>query len=217
MMRFYCDVEVGRCQEKRFATGASKRPDFLLWMNDALVMKGEETGKIGRLFGSVQELKANMEKIQLSVFGEMPFLFAYAASNSWVQFWVIDRSLGIRPISSKLELNDLDGRIRCVFSSINICRILYHYPFLLARTVLPMYREMPRNNGSITLYEDYVLKKLEYDPNDFDAVIAIYDAIRKNQIESAIICEYDRSKRTFKLQPVGFKRIPAVIRSWLQL
>ena len=53
---------------------------------------------------------------------------------------------------------------------------------MLPRGYLPMYMERPRNHGSVTLYQDYVLKKLDQDPYDFDAVIAIYEAIKQNNI-----------------------------------
>nr|CCA17647.1 AlNc14C38G3306 [Albugo laibachii Nc14] len=130
------------------------------------------------------ELASNTKKMHLPLFGQMPFLLAYAAANSWVQFFVIDSSLNMSRISQKLNLMDLTGRIQCVLSSINVCRILYHYEYesMLPRGYLPMYKEMPRNNGTVTLCEDHVLKKLNYDPYDFKAVIAVYEAIRQNQI-----------------------------------
>ena len=71
-----------------------------------------------------------------------------------------------------------------------------------------MYKKMPRNNGSVTLYADHLLKVLDHDPYDFESVMAIYDAIGRNEIQCTVRCDYDRYARKFKLQPVGFTKLP---------
>ncbi|KAL0592614.1 hypothetical protein ABG067_000178 [Albugo candida] len=197
----------GRNQIDKSTTKRSKRPDFLLWLNNVLVMKGEEKGPL-ELDKAKVEVIAKMTKMPSPVFGKMPFLFAYAAANSWVQFLVIDRSLNVNVISQQLNLTILQNRIRCVVSSINICRILNHYQSLLPDGILPMYKQLSRSSGSVTLYEDHLLKKLNQDPCDFESVMAIYDAIGRNQIQCTVRCDYDRYARKFKLHPVGFTKLP---------
>jgi hypothetical protein len=71
-----------------------------------------------------------------------------------------------------------------------------------------MYKKMPRNNGTITLYEDYILKKLDRPPYDLDAVTRIYDAIKKGRIEGTVRCRVRRNL-TFHLAPVGYTMKPA--------
>ncbi|CCI45216.1 unnamed protein product [Albugo candida] len=198
----------GRNQIDKSTTKRSKRPDFLLWLNNVLVMKGEEKGPL-ELDKAKVEVIAKMTKMPSPVFGKTPFLFAYAAANSWVQFLVIDRSLNVNVISQQLNLTVLRNRIRCVVSSINICRIFNHYQSLLPDGILPMYKQISRSSGSVTLYEDHLLKKLNQDPCDFESVMAIYDAIGRNQIQCTVRCNYNRYKRTFRLQPVGFTKLPS--------
>lgn len=72
-----------------------------------------------------------------------------------------------------------------------------------------MYKKMTRDNGTVTLYEDYFLKKLSHDLYDSEAVMAIYEAIGRKQIQCAVRCHYDRQKRTLKLRPVGFTKLPS--------
>ncbi|CCI47105.1 unnamed protein product [Albugo candida] len=199
-------IEVGRNQTEKSTTSHSKPPDFVLWLHDVLVMKGEEKGSPGELVAAKGELVA-MGKIHLSMFGKMPFLFTYAAANSRVQFLVIDRSFNVLPVSEPFDLKFLQYRIRCIVSAINIFRILYHYKSLLPEGFLPMYKKMPRNNGSVTLYADHLLKVLDHDPYDFESVMAIYDAIGRNEIQCTVRCDY-RYERTLKLRPVGFTKLP---------
>ncbi|CCI45850.1 unnamed protein product [Albugo candida] len=198
---------VGRNQIDQSTTEYAKRPDFLLWLNNVLVMNGVEKGPL-ELHKAKGEVIAKMTKMPLSVFGKMPFLFAYAAANSWVQFLVIDRSLNFNVISQQLNLTILQNRIRCVVLSINTCRILNHYQSLTPDGILPMYKQISSNTGSVTLYEDHLLKKLNQDPCDFESVRAIYDAVERNQIQCTVRCDYDRYARKFKLQPVGFTKLP---------
>ncbi|KAL0592508.1 hypothetical protein ABG067_000072 [Albugo candida] len=202
-------IKVGRKETDGSPTIYTKQPNFLLWLMGVFVMRGEERGSMGEFGLAKEELVLKMERMHLSMFGQMPFLFTYAAANSLVQFFTIDRSLNVYPISQLLDLKILKDRIRCVVSSINICRILNHYPPLLLRGFLPMYKKMSRNNGSVTLYEDYLLKRLHYDLYDSEAVMAIYEAIGRKQIQCAVRCHYDRQKRTLKLRPVGFTKLPS--------
>lgn len=139
--------------------------------------------------------------MHLTLFGGMPFLFAYAAANSWVQFFAIDRSLNIEPISTKLDLRKKKNRVQCVVYSLNICRILHRYEPLLPTGFLPMYKGVTRNNGTITLYENYVL--LNKAPIELDEVVAIYDAINRGLIPCTIRCTR-RKNLTFRLEPVGY-------------
>jgi serine/threonine protein kinase len=155
-----------------------------------------------------QELIQKMKKMHLTIFGNLPFLFAYAAANARVQFFAIDRSLNFEEISMEFDLTKLKERIQCVVFSLQICRILFHYKPLLPTGFTPIYKEMPRNNGTITLYEDYIVKKLERPPYDFGAVKRIYDAIKKSLIECTIRCILRRNL-TFHLAPVGYTIMPA--------
>jgi hypothetical protein len=148
-------------------------------MNNILVLKGEEKGSASDLMVARQELIQKMKKMHLTIFGNLPFLFAYAAANARVQFFAIDRSLNFEEISMEFDLTKLGERIECVVFSLQICRILFHYKPLLPTGFIPIYKKMPRNNGTMTLYEDYILKKLERPPYDFDAVKRIYDAIKE--------------------------------------
>ncbi len=201
-------IQVGRNQEDKSTTLKAKKPDFLLWMNNILVLKGEEKGSASDFEMARQELVEKMKKIHVTIFGSLPFLFAYAAANARVQFFAIDRSLNFEEISTEFDLRKLEELIQCVVFSLKICRILFHYKPLLPTGFTPMYQKIPRNNGTITLYEDYILKKLERPPYDLDAVNRISDAIEEGLIECTIRCNVRRNL-TFQLAPVGYTIKPA--------
>ncbi|CCI45823.1 unnamed protein product [Albugo candida] len=114
----------------------------------------------------------------------MPFLFAYAVANSLVRFLATDRLLNVYPISQVLDLTFLNSRIQSVVSSINICLILYQYRSLLLPVgSLALYKKIPRNEGSVTLYANHLLKELDHDSYAFESVMAIYDAIGRSEIQ----------------------------------
>jgi hypothetical protein len=95
-----------------------------------------------------QELVEKMKKIHVTIFGNLPFLFAYAAANACMQFFAIDRSLNFEKISTEFDLRKLEERIECVVFSLKICRMLFHYKPLLPTDFTPMYQKIPRNNGT---------------------------------------------------------------------
>ena len=202
-------IQVGKNDIDKSSTPTSKRPYFLIWMHSALDFKGEEKGSSSDIGIAKYKLLEKMKNMHMPVFGEMPFLFAYTAANSWVEFFVINRSGRMIPVSSPNDLTHFETRIECALSSINICRILYHYRGMLPRGYLPMGKEITKDDYTVVLYESHVLKTLKHEPYDFEAVTDIYEAIRRSQIECTIRCTYIRGKWRFKFWPVGFTRIPS--------
>lgn len=67
-------IKFGRNQPDKSTTVRSKRPDFLIWIHDALVFKGEEKGSSSEIKTAEYELLAKMRTMTLDVFGNMPQL-----------------------------------------------------------------------------------------------------------------------------------------------
>ena len=84
-----------------------------------------------------------MKKMHVTIFGSVPFLFAYAAANARVQFFAIDRSLNFKEISTEFDLRKVEDRIQRVVFSPKIGSILFHYKPLLPTGFAPMYQKYP--------------------------------------------------------------------------
>ncbi|KAL0592229.1 hypothetical protein ABG067_000336 [Albugo candida] len=202
------DLKFGRNQVDQSATSKKKKPDFLVWLSNALVFKGEEKASSSDFNIAERELIKKMKLMPLLLFGNMPYLFAYGAAKYYVRFSAIDRSLNISPISLKFDLRNHQDRMACTVISINIFRLLYHYTKLIPEGVLPLYQPRLRHNGTVTLYEDHLFKELYREPYNLDALIGIYDAIRQNKIQCTIRLVMRKGLK-FKLEPVGFTKLPA--------
>ncbi|CAG8778337.1 8251_t:CDS:1, partial [Racocetra fulgida] len=56
------------------------RPDFLCWVKDALLIKGEEKADIGQLDIATRELISKLNVIDPQKFGDIKFMIGYAAA-----------------------------------------------------------------------------------------------------------------------------------------
>jgi hypothetical protein len=202
-------LEFGRNRVDKSTTVATKRPDFITWLKGVLVLKGEEKGYRRDFDVAREELVSKMKRCNINLFGEIPYIFSYAAANCMLQFYAFDRSLNMREISSQLDLRNLSRRFEAVLITLNILKIISSYSSLLPDSSMPMYLEIPRNNGSVTMYEDYILKKLNYEPYDSEAVDDIYRHIEQGHIRFSVRRVRKSSNGLkYKLKPVGFSKKP---------
>jgi hypothetical protein len=209
-------LDFGRNHEDRSTTIFSKRPDFIVWLKGVLVLKGEEKGPKKDFHVAKHELLSKMKKCNINLFGAIPFVFSYAAANCKLQYFAFDRSMNMREISQVFDLNYVADRLTAVLVSLNILKILCDYPDLLPDFSTPMYQEINRNNGTVTIYEDHVVKQMVSSPFDPQSVDEIYNSISAGCIR----CSVKRMRRSdcglkFKMAPVGFLKKPSDRRGWI--
>ncbi|PNW77867.1 hypothetical protein CHLRE_10g455000v5 [Chlamydomonas reinhardtii] len=118
------------------ATIKSLRPDFLCWVNGALVLKGEEKAQSRQLEAAIKELTTKMSSAWAAGLvpdKRPPCMLAFAAAGTLLQFFCIQppESDGDRvqatPISAALDLTTALGRLRALTASCNIWRLLAGY------------------------------------------------------------------------------------------
>ncbi len=202
-------LEFGRNQMNLSTSVGAKRPNFITWLNGVLVLKGEEKGYRRDFDIAKQELVNKMSRCNINLFGEIPFVFSYAAANYMIQFFAFDRSSNMHEISPQFDLRNLSKRFEAVLVVLNILKIISSYTSLIPDSSMPMYLEMPRNNGSVTMYEDYILKKLNFEPYDSEAVDEIYEHIDHGRIRCSVqrVCRSTNGLQ-YRLKPVGFSKKP---------
>lgn len=63
------------------ATQKQMRPDFLCWLDNALVFKGEEKAETWEYNTAVEELRTKCDTWNRLYFGNLEYFFAYAAAG----------------------------------------------------------------------------------------------------------------------------------------
>ena len=77
------------------------RPDFLCWMDQALVLRGEEKRNGNMLSIAYDELRTKFGKWSPLFYGELPFVFAYATGGCIIQY-ACPFSLSLHPLMPPL-------------------------------------------------------------------------------------------------------------------
>nr|CAG8638616.1 1912_t:CDS:2 [Entrophospora candida] len=182
-------IDINRnVKEYTDVTVKNKRPDFLAWINDILVFKGEEKGHSSNFSAAREELLDKMGSWNSSFYGTVPYLLSYAAGGKSFQFFAITNKKQLIPISDKYDLTLPLGEISVLISSFNIFRLLITiHDFLPVSHGLPLYKEIKRNYGTyITIVsEDTVLKEIknfnEYIYSDIETLKKAYAVMSSSQ------------------------------------
>ncbi|KAG2431876.1 hypothetical protein HXX76_009369 [Chlamydomonas incerta] len=115
------------------ATAQQLRPDFLCWVGNVLLFKGEEKANRSDLETAITELKSKMATSwnpALLPGVSMPCMFAYAAAGDAVQFFAITSGGGAvqaTAISDLLNIGTPLGRIKVLHHTLNIVQALAAY------------------------------------------------------------------------------------------
>ncbi|KAG2433017.1 hypothetical protein HXX76_008744 [Chlamydomonas incerta] len=124
-----------------------QRPDFLFWVNNALLLKGEERAAAGDLNIAVNELATKTTEAWAAGLlpnVPRPCMLAYAAAGPLLPFFCIRpmqhgggsgggsgsrsrSSAQVQPISGVLDLATVQGRLAALTAAFNIWRLLDDY------------------------------------------------------------------------------------------
>ncbi|KAF0352000.1 crinkler family protein [Gigaspora margarita] len=101
------------------------RPDFLCWVKDALLLKGEEKADTDQLDIAKSELVSKFNVNDPQKFGDVKFMMGYAAAGPLVQFYAIEGpSKRLIPLSDQLNIKVAKDRINLVSITVNIARVI---------------------------------------------------------------------------------------------
>ncbi|KAF0453080.1 crinkler family protein [Gigaspora margarita] len=75
-------------------TDGTKRPDFLCWVNNLLILKGEEEASADNLYMARNELVEKFSVLNPVFFDKFQYMICYAAAGSSIGFYAIDGSEG---------------------------------------------------------------------------------------------------------------------------
>ena len=118
-------------------TKGSSRPDFLCWLKDVLVLIGEEKANSEDFETALCDLDNKFNRVDPLIYGEVEFIFCYAAAGAKLRFYAIDGSKDSKnliPLSEELDITILLDRIVAIQIVINIARIIR----TIKKTIVPL-------------------------------------------------------------------------------
>jgi len=169
-------------------------PNFLVWNSKSiLVFKGEEKENEEDLNKAKKELVSKCGTMSEMFFGQIPYVFCYAAAGTIVYFFAIDRNQNLLPLSDAFDIGYIGNRLRVVTIALNIAWCLRDYEKMENSAVFPLSSWIKRNNGvEIYFGSDFVEKRIlsdNYELADINILIEIYEAIKNGKISNTIKCK----------------------------
>ena len=146
------------------ATQGRLRPDYCAWINGALVLKAEHRRSTEQLAGAMDALRDKTVSWNPLVMRGMPFLPCYAVGGHLIQFALLlpgpGPSVRIEAVTEVLSMASPSDRLRVLATSFNLFRLIVWLRARMPLTVPKLYARQPRRDGgSITVYEDHVVKR----------------------------------------------------------
>ncbi|KAG2499097.1 hypothetical protein HYH03_003280 [Edaphochlamys debaryana] len=151
------------------ATVPQLRPDFLCWVRNVLIFKGEEKAGRQQMEDAVAELSAKMSDTWLEGLGpsseQPPSMLAYAAAGRSMQFFSIRKRAGTvfaTPISDVIDLDTIPGRVRALTAACNIWRLLAGFSStgMTAAFALGATLRNPDGDRLVTLMPGFIRKSI---------------------------------------------------------
>ena len=136
------------------------RPDFLFYMNNCLILRGEEKKDTAGLAIAKNELIQRMKNWSNAIYGNLNYIFAYVCAGPSFILCAISPS-GITDISRILDLHILKDRFDLFFLLINLARVIKTIESRIPLECPILYNPMKRENrGTIEIRDDVVVKRI---------------------------------------------------------
>ncbi|RUS14863.1 hypothetical protein BC937DRAFT_93219 [Endogone sp. FLAS-F59071] len=145
------------------------RPDFLLYVQNLLVLKGEEKAKASDFDEALDDLSKKFSTLDPLFFGDMKFLLCYAAAGSVFRFFAIDGTPEAQskpsilvPLTPRLDLKSPVDRFAIVLKLINITRVLLAVTPKLGVDIIPLGKTLAMGQKAtmITYYPNMIIKEI---------------------------------------------------------
>eukprot|EP00742_Colponemidia_sp_Colp-10_P003308 GILJ01003522.1.p1 GENE.GILJ01003522.1~~GILJ01003522.1.p1 ORF type:complete len:525 (+),score=46.82 GILJ01003522.1:62-1576(+) len=157
-------------------TQRNLRPDFLLWVNGVLLLKGEEESESSKIGKAIDDLTSKLNP-WVPGMNTLPYVLCYAAVRESIRFFAIDPSNNLHHLEDFI-LDNATGRLRLLNFTLNIVRLFRTF---VHSDRMPAYipavgSKKARHGGVELLFlSDHVTKTI---PNaDIDFLTEVYSAL----------------------------------------
>ncbi|KAH9253691.1 hypothetical protein BASA81_008309 [Batrachochytrium salamandrivorans] len=199
----------------RTSPSGANRPDFLLYIGNLLVFRGEEKKQGAPISVAHTELTSKMEVWNPLFFGDIPYIIGYALAGSRFQLYALHPNARAQrtpnavltrstPVSPVLDLANVTDRITLIKYMVNLVRVLQALaemapedaPKLGGNYVNP--RPYSGTYSALVFETAYVrkvlLNMLGSESFNFDALRVLYRLIEEKKIINTIKCAKDYPK-----------------------
>jgi len=201
-------------------TLSGARPDFLFYVNQFLILRGEEKKSQGDLEIAQAELIQKLTKWNVHRFGSLNYIFGFACAGDALTFHAMSPSGELANISPIFSLTSVAHRIQIIIFVINLSRLIRTLAYRIPQGLPRLYYPIERANGcTIVIHYDYVLKTIPVPFDVFQRTYAylneIYSVLRREKVPHVI--ELTNSSWTIvenvgyiflKVTPCGIQRVP---------
>lgn len=147
------------------ATVRDNRPDFMCWVQHALVFKGEYKMSSTQWEEAKDDLVEKMTAGNVLALSGLPYLLCHAAAGMELQFFALHEhraELHLRPLTRVLKLNNQRDRATAMVAVCNIFRLLCRLADCVRTSAGLTFGEWhPRGRGQLLLDCHQVIKKCE--------------------------------------------------------
>jgi hypothetical protein len=193
------------------ATSENLRPDLCVWMDGALLFKGEMKCSDSDFEQAKAELTSKMNGWSAMSLRGLPFLPCFAVAGKWMQFFAIcppscNDALPITSaVSTRLNMTNHIHRMSIMRISCNMMRVFPHLRKRMPTTVPQLYARRKRRTGYIQIMGNYVVKVCIPAPD------TIYDTLAKApctiKVMSRVVLSNGLSK--LRIEPLCAEVLPA--------
>ncbi|CAG8606395.1 7837_t:CDS:2, partial [Paraglomus brasilianum] len=148
-------------------TKAKLRPDFLCWVGDVVLLKGEEKSLESEFNNACEELCVRMSTLDPIYFGDMSYILCYSAGGKWIQFFALDKLKMLYPLTAKFDRTNVCDKISVINTIINIMRLIVTVKNILPKDILPLGRIFCKGCTSITFLESSVKNSIREFKNHY--------------------------------------------------
>jgi hypothetical protein len=192
-----------------YSVMADARPDFLFWMRDVLVFRGEE--KDADLKTAQVELGTKLVWNR-TVLGGLPYIFGYAATHTHITFHALGDNDVNQKIAGPFQLTNAYGRVKVLFTLMQIyrlmCLLVDRVPVNTARVHSTVRNE---STGSVVqILEDKVVKRF-VTPSHYDDLRKLYQLLKSDRPHIIKVLKFERKSNhvTLEMSPLLARRLPS--------
>jgi len=200
------------------------RPDFLFYVNQFLILRGEEKKSKGELNIAKRELVDKLKKWNVLTFGNLKYIFGFACGGEFFTFCAMSPSGMIFDVSRIFDLDSVVDRFEILICVINLARLFRTLAHRIPKGSVMMYNPIQRPNGcTIEIRDDYVLKRIPVSIHEFEKrfeyLNSLYDSMFKERVPHVIErWEISKSQKmlgggirfiVLKLKPCGLQITPS--------
>ena len=207
-------------------TEPGARPDFLFYLNNFLILRGEEKNSKAGLDDAKAELIQNLKTWNVHTFGNLEYIFGFACGGEFLTFCAMSPPHKLFNLSRIFNLESVVDRFEILICVINLARLFKTCISRIPKGLSMTYKTIERpNGGTIEIQDDCVFKRVPVNSAQFQEQFLylqdLYTVMRSEKVPHVIECcnISDSRKRlgnmryiNLTLKPCGIEHVPSSLK-----